>query len=115
MLLSLRNSQANQRRFGRNSPPSQELFSKQPQLANRLKRLILSEEGREIFHRHAYGIDVGPTDAEGFCADDGKATAEDMRYLVEAARAAKNPAVPVSRDTVGHLVEEVTRQRRTRL
>jgi molybdate transport system substrate-binding protein len=91
------------------------VFSKQPELARRLKAFILSDEGRAIFHSHAYGIEVGPADAEGFCADDGQATAEDMRWLVEAARVAKDPAIPVSQATVGHLVKEVTRQRKTKL
>jgi molybdate transport system substrate-binding protein len=89
-------------------------LSKQPALARKLKSFILSAEGREIFRSHAYGIEVGPTDAEGFCADDGKATAETMRWLVEAARVAKDPAIPVTRETVGYLVKEVTRQRETR-
>jgi molybdate transport system substrate-binding protein len=89
-------------------------FSKQPELARKLKTFILSEEAREIFRNHAYGIDVGPKDADGFCADDGKATAEDMKWLVEAARVAKDPTVPVSKETVGPLVKEVTRQRATR-
>jgi molybdate transport system substrate-binding protein len=90
-------------------------FSKQPELARQLKAFILSEEGRAIFHSHAYGIEVGPMDSEGFSADDGRATAEDMRWLVEAARVAKDRAIPVSQATVGHLVKEVTRQRKTRL
>ncbi len=89
-------------------------FAKQPELAHKLKDFILSEEGRSIFHSHAYGIDVGPRDSEGFCADDGAATANDMRWLVEAARVAKDPSAPVSKDNVGHLVEEVARQRATR-
>ncbi len=88
-------------------------FSKQPELARKLKAFILSEAGREIFHSHAYGIEVGPRDGEGFCADEGEATAEDMKWLVEAARVAKSPVIPVSRDTVGHLVKEVARQRTT--
>lgn len=91
------------------------VFSKQPELARKLKAFILSEEGRAIFHSHAYGIAVGPMDAEGFSADDGQATAEDMKWLVEAARVAKDPSLPVSPATVGHLVKEVTRQRRTKL
>jgi molybdate transport system substrate-binding protein len=90
-------------------------FSKQPDLARNLKSFILSGEGRSIFHSHAYGLEVGPLDAEGFSADDGQATAEDMRWLVEAARVAKDPAIPVSPATVGHLVKEVTRQRKTKL
>lgn len=90
-------------------------FSQQPELARRLKAFILSDEGRAIFHSHAYGIEVGPRDAEGFSADDGRATAEDMKWLVEAARVAKDASIPVSQGTVGHLVKEVTRQRKTRL
>jgi molybdate transport system substrate-binding protein len=90
-------------------------FSKNPALARELKSFLLSEEGRSIFRSHAYGLDVGPTDAEGFCADEGKATAEDMKWLVEAARVAKDPSIPVTKDTVGHLIKEVTRQRATRL
>lgn len=55
-------------------------FSKQPALARELKAFILSEEGRAIFRSHAYGIEVGPLDSEGFSADDGRATAEpDLR------------------------------------
>jgi len=90
-------------------------FSKQPDLARKLKAFILSEEGRAIFHSHAYSIEVGPMDAEGFSADEGRATAEDMKWLVEAARVAKEPSIPVSPATVGHLVKEVTRQRKTKL
>jgi molybdate transport system substrate-binding protein len=90
-------------------------FSKQPALARELKTFILSEEGRAIFHGHAYGIEVGPLDSEGFSADGGRATAEDMRWLVEAARVAKDESIPVSPATVGHLIKEVTRQRKTKL
>jgi len=90
-------------------------FSKQPELARQLKAFILSEEGRAIFHSHAYGIEVGPRDAEGFSADGGQATAADMKWLVEAARVAKDASIPVSQATVGHLVKEVTRQRKTKL
>jgi len=89
-------------------------FSRHPELARRLKSFLLSEEGRSIFHSHAYGINVGPRDPEGFSADNGEATASDMRWLVEAARVAKDPSAPISKDTVGHLVKEVTRQRATR-
>ena len=90
-------------------------FSKQPALARKLKAFILSDEGRDIFHSHAYGLEVGPVDGEGFSADDGRATAEDMKWLVEAARVAKDPSLPVSPATVGHLIKEVTRQRKTKL
>jgi molybdate transport system substrate-binding protein len=89
-------------------------FSKQPDLAGKLKTFILSPEAREIFREHAYGIDVGAKDADGFCADGGKATDEDMKWLVEAARVAKDPALPASAATVGPLVAEVMRQRTTR-
>jgi molybdate transport system substrate-binding protein len=90
-------------------------FSRQPELARKLKAFILSAEGRAIFHSHAYGIEVGPMDSEGFSADDGRATAEDMKWLVEAARVAKDPSLPVAQATVGHLLKEVTRQRKTKL
>ncbi len=90
-------------------------FSKQPELARKLKAFILSDEARAIFHAHAYGINAGPTDADGFSADGGKATAQDMDWLVAAARVAKDPNLPVSAETVGPLVEEVNRQRATRL
>jgi hypothetical protein len=83
-------------------------------LARALKAFILSQEGRAIFHSHAYGLDVGPVDAEGFCADGGRATAEDMKWLVEAARAAEDPSLPITPVTVGHLVKEVARQRAAR-
>ncbi|MBN2359213.1 MAG: extracellular solute-binding protein [Deltaproteobacteria bacterium] len=89
-------------------------FCKRPELARQLKALILSDQGRAIFHSHAYGIEVGPADADGFCADDGSATALDMKWLVEAARVAKDPTIPVTPETVGHLVGEVNRQRLTR-
>ena len=88
-------------------------FSRYPDLARKLKSFILSPEGRDIFHHHAYGLDVGLVDAEGFCADQGWATAGDMKWLVEAARVAKDPSIPVTQATVGHLVREVARQRAT--
>jgi molybdate transport system substrate-binding protein len=89
-------------------------FSTQPVLARALKAFILSKEGRAIFHSHAYGIEVGAVDAEGFCADGGEATAQDMKWLIEAARVAKEPSLPITATTVGHLVKEVVRQRANR-
>ncbi len=89
-------------------------FAKHPDLAQKLKAFILSDEGKAIFHSHAYAISVGPLDDDDFCADGGKASAEDMKWLVEAAKVAKDPSVPVSEQTVGHLIKEVSRQRASR-
>jgi molybdate transport system substrate-binding protein len=74
-------------------------FSRHPELAGKLKDFILSKEAREIFHKHAYTVDPGQVD-------------QDLEWLVTAARVAKDPAVPITAETVGHLVEEVRRQRR---
>lgn len=80
--------------------------------AEQLKAFILSPEGRRIFHKHAYVINPNiPVDAQGFCLDD--ATDADMRYLVNAARAVKDETFPVTPETVGDLIEEVERQRKT--
>jgi molybdate transport system substrate-binding protein len=86
-------------------------FSKHPKLANELKKFILSDEAKKVFHSHALLTEPGPADADGFCADGGQATDQDLRYLVEAARVAKDPSLPVNEETCGHLVAEVRRQR----
>jgi molybdate transport system substrate-binding protein len=86
-------------------------FTEQRALAQELKAFILSDEAREIFHSHAYGLEVGPMDQDGFCADGGKATEQDMKWLVAAAAAVKDPSLPLSAATVGPLVREVKRQR----
>jgi len=86
-------------------------FTEQRSLAQELKAFILTAEARAIFHSHAYGIEVGPMDEDGFCVDGGKATEQDMKWLVAAAAAAKDPSLPLSEATVGPLVKEVKRQR----
>ena len=88
-------------------------FSQHPQLARELKEFILSEEGEAIFRSHAYVTDPGPLDEDGFCLDGGKATEEDCKWLVEAARVCKDESLPVNESTCGHLVGEVLRQRQT--
>ncbi|MBN1962389.1 MAG: substrate-binding domain-containing protein, partial [Deltaproteobacteria bacterium] len=88
-------------------------FSQQPTFAKKIKAFILSDEGKKIFHSHAYGINAVPTDDTGFCTDNGQATTDDMKWLVAAAKVAKDPSIAVTKATVGHLVKEVLRQRQT--
>jgi|GEM_PF-136128 len=88
-------------------------FSKHPELARKLKDFILSDEGKAIFRSHAYFSEPGPLDAHGFCTDGGRASEKDVRYLIAAAAAVKDHSLPVSEETVGPLVGEVTRQRMT--
>jgi len=88
-------------------------FSRYPDQAKLLKKFILSDRGRQIFHRHAYAIDPAiPVDKDGFCLDD--ATDKEMQYLVNAAKAVKNPALPMTPEIIGDLAGEVLRQRKTR-
>ncbi len=89
-------------------------FTRHPELAHKLKDFILSDQGAAIFRSHAYVTDPGPLDAEGFCLDGGKATADDCKWLVEAARVCKDESIPVNVETCGHLVKEVLRQRQTK-
>ena len=88
-------------------------FSKYPDLAQQLKDFILSDEGAAIFRSHAYVTDPGPLDEDGFCTDGGKATRDDCKWLVEAAKVVKDKSIPVNEKTCGHLVGEVQRQRQT--
>lgn len=88
-------------------------FAKHPELARELKQFILSDEGKAIFRSHAYVIDPGPLDREGFCTDP-KASEDDCKWLVQAARVCKDERLPVTADTCGHLVKEVLRQRQTK-
>jgi molybdate transport system substrate-binding protein len=74
-------------------------FSKHPKLAGKLKNFILSEEAQKMFHKHAYTVDPGQVE-------------QDLEWLVTAARVAKDPSIPITAETVGHLVGEVRRQRR---
>lgn len=89
-------------------------YSRRPALARALKDFLLSDEGAAIFRSHAYVARPGPLDAEGFCLDGGKASDADCHFLVEAARVAKDPKLPVTESSVGPLVGEVLRQRKTR-
>jgi len=87
-------------------------FARYKQEAENLKAFILSEEGRQIFHKHAYAIDPDiPVDDQGFCLD--ATTDKDMQHLVNAARAVKDESYPATSETVGDLIEEIERQRKT--
>jgi len=87
--------------------------TRHPALAEQLKSFILSAEGRDIFRSHAYVVDPGPLDDEGFCTDGGAASDRDCRWLVTATRAVADPTMPLDDGTVGPLVGEVVRQRKT--
>jgi molybdate transport system substrate-binding protein len=89
-------------------------FAKHPELARELKKFILSDEGKGIFRSHAYTIDPGPLDEQGFCLDGGKASEEDCKWLVESAKVCKDESLPVNVETCGHLLKEVIRQRKTK-
>lgn len=87
-------------------------FARHPKEALKLKEFILSDEGRKIFHKHAYVIDSDiRTDKDGFCLDNK--TNKDMEYLVNAAKAAKDPSLVLTEEFVGSLANEVERQRKT--
>ncbi|HOP46164.1 MAG TPA: molybdate ABC transporter substrate-binding protein [Desulfobacteraceae bacterium] len=87
-------------------------FARYKEEAQQLMDYILSDEGRAIFHKHAYAINpVIPVDKNGFCLDG--TTDKDMEYLVNAAKAVKDESFPVNKDTVGDLIEEVERQKKT--
>jgi hypothetical protein len=58
--------------------------------------------------------DPGPLDDESFCADGGKASADDCKWLVQAAKVCKDETTPVNVETCGHLIKEVMRQRKTK-
>jgi len=87
-------------------------FARYRDEAQKLMDYILSEQGRSIFHKHAYAVNsVIPVDNQGFCLDG--TTDQDMEYLVNAAKAVKDESFPVTEETVGDLIEEVLRQRKT--
>lgn len=87
-------------------------FARYEKEAQQLKDFILSDTGRQIFHKHAYTIDPDIlTDKDGFCLDNK--TDKDMAYLVNAAKAVKNLSLPLTREFVGSLANEVERQRKT--
>jgi molybdate transport system substrate-binding protein len=87
-------------------------FARYREEAQKLMDFILSDEGRAIFHKHAYAVNpMIPVDENGFCLDG--TTDQDMEYLVNAAKAVKDESFPVNKETVGDLVGEVERQRKT--
>ncbi len=87
-------------------------FARHNKEAEKLKQFILSEEGRTIFHKHAYTIDPTiATDKDGFCLDNK--TDKDMEYLVNAAKAVKDSSLPLTDKFIGSLTGEVERQRKT--
>ena len=87
--------------------------SQHPEMARKLKEFVLSDEAKKIFRSHAYVIDPGPLDKDGFCTDGGKASADDCKWLVEAVKVARNDSIPMNEKTCGPLVGEVKRQRKT--
>jgi molybdate transport system substrate-binding protein len=89
-------------------------FARQPELARELKEFILSEDGKAIFRSHAYVTDPGPLDKDSFCTDGGKATENDCKWLVQAAKVCKDETIPVNVESCGHLIKEVIRQRKTK-
>jgi molybdate transport system substrate-binding protein len=87
-------------------------FARYRDEAQKLMDFILSEEGRAIFHTHAYAVNPNiPVDKQGFCLDG--TTDQDMEYLVNAAKAVKDKSFPVTKETIGDLSGEVLRQKKT--
>jgi molybdate transport system substrate-binding protein len=87
-------------------------FARYREEAQKLMDFILSEEGRAIFHKHAYAINpVIPVDEQSFCLDG--TTDQDMEYLVNAAKAVKDESFPVTKETIGDLAEEISRQKKS--
>jgi len=86
-------------------------FSQNPEAARALKEFVLSDEGKRIFRSHALLTKPGLVDAEGFCADGGRASDPDLQCLVRAAEVAKDDSIPATEESCGHLVKEVQRQR----
>ena len=88
-------------------------FSRYPKEAKMLKDFILSDEGKFIFHKHAYAINPAiPTDNKGFCTDG--TTDKDMQYLIKAALVVKSNPTHINENEVGHLLGEVKRQLKTK-
>ncbi len=87
-------------------------FARYKKEAEALKAFILSEKGKKIFRSHAYATNPDiPVDKQGFALDG--TTDKDMNYLVNAAKAVKDDKYPVNAKTVGDLIGEVERQRKT--
>ena len=87
--------------------------SKHTEMARKIKEFILSSEAKHIFRSHAYAIDPGPLDKDGFCTDGGKASDEDCKWLIEAVKVARDDSIPINAKTCGPLIPEVKRQRKT--
>jgi molybdate transport system substrate-binding protein len=88
-------------------------FSRNRETSQKLKNLILSDEGKEIFLSHAYATGMIPTDEHGFVADEGKTTDRLMTWLVNATRAVEDESSISDANHVGPLIKEVIRQRKT--
>ena len=88
-------------------------FARYTEEAKMLKEFILSKRGRHIFHTHAYAVNPDiPVDKDSFALDG--TTDQDMTHLVNAAKAVKDESFKVTPETVGDLVGEVERQRKTK-
>ena len=88
-------------------------FARYKKEAQKLMDFILSEEGRAIFHTHAYAVNSSiPVDKQGFCLDG--TTDQDMEYLVNAAKAVKDKSFPVTKETIGDLSGEILRQKKSK-
>ncbi len=88
-------------------------FSKHPRAAVSLKNFMLSDQGKEIFLRHAYAVGSIPRDKDGFQAAEDRAVDQLMQWLMNAAAAVKDPSRKTGQEEVGPLGGEVTRQRKT--
>jgi hypothetical protein len=73
----------------------------------------LLNDVKEVFLSHAAAVGNIPRVAEGLENDGGKATDALMSWLVNAARAVKDESLEANTDTVGPLMKEAVRQRRT--
>lgn len=62
---------------------------------------------------HAYAVGNIERDADGFEADGGQATEKLMAWLANAAKAVKNETFAADAASVGPLIKEVNRQRKT--
>jgi molybdate transport system substrate-binding protein len=88
-------------------------FSQNPGAAELLKSFVLSDQGREIFLRHAYAVGPIVQDKDGFLSASEISTDPLMHYLVNAAATVKDPSRKAVVEAVGPLLEEVLRQQKT--
>ncbi|MBN1980808.1 MAG: extracellular solute-binding protein [Chitinivibrionales bacterium] len=94
-------------------PIAQLTFSTHHEAAQSLKQLILSDEGKKIFLSHAYAVGTLKTDSDGFLEKTEASTEPLMKWLVNAAAMVKDTSRKATRDDVGPLSVEVTRQQKT--